>query len=170
MALTPLDIQNKDFSTCLRGYKREEVDDFLDEIIKNYERMYKENIQLKEQSDVINKELERYHQLEETLHNTLILAKETAEEVKNNAEKEKELVLKEARLQATKIEQDGIEKLKVLNNEYDDLKRQVILFKSKYIHFLDSQLKVLQETDEMGEASLEEIACDKELGDLQGAG
>ncbi len=169
MALTPLDIQNKEFSTCLRGYKREDVDDFLDEIIKNYERMYKENIQLKEQSDVINKELERYHQLEDTLHNTLILAKETAEEVKNNAEKEKELVLQEARLQAERIEHDGIEKLKVLNNEYDNLKRQVILFKNKYVHFLDSQLKVLQDTDEIEENVLEEIACGKGLGDSRGA-
>ena len=48
MKLTPMDINNKEFKRGLRGYNAEEVDEFLDEVVENYEEMYKENSNLKE--------------------------------------------------------------------------------------------------------------------------
>lgn len=101
--LTPLDINNKEFKKGFRGYEMNEVDDFLDEVIKDFESLYKENLDLK---DLLQKEKEnigRYKQMEETLQNTMVIAQKMAEDTKRNAEKEAELILEEAKKRADQI-------------------------------------------------------------------
>ena len=108
--LTPLDIHNKEFKRSIRGYDADEVDEFLDEIIKDYEKLYKENLNLKEQVENFQENINRYRELEDTLHNTLILAQQTAEEVKKNAEKEAELIIKNAHQKGEQIIFDAQQK------------------------------------------------------------
>ncbi len=101
--LTPLDINNKEFKKGFRGYEMNDVDDFLDEVIKDFESLYKENLDLK---DLLQKEKEnigRYKQMEETLQNTMVIAQKMAEDTKRNAEKEAELILEEAKKRADQI-------------------------------------------------------------------
>ena len=71
--LTPLDIENKRFSKTLKGYNVDEVDDFLDDLTIDYEKIYKENIDLREQVEQYKKDLEHYKNVEHTLQNTLII-------------------------------------------------------------------------------------------------
>ena len=92
MLLTPLDIQNKEFRRAFRGYHDEQVDEFLDQIIKDYTELMNESIVLKEQVEGLRGQLGQYHQLEETLNKTLIVAQQTAEEVRSNARKEAEVI------------------------------------------------------------------------------
>ena len=98
--LTPLDIHNKEFRRSFRGYDEREVDEFLDRVIKDYEQLYRDNIELKENMERLSSKLEHYQHMEGTLHNTLLVAQETAEEVKLNAKKEMELMLKETQINA----------------------------------------------------------------------
>ena len=98
--LTALDIHNKEFKRSFRGYSEDEVDEFLDQVVKDYEKLYRDNIELKETLDRVNSKLEHFQHMENTLHNTLVIAQETAEEVKLNAKKESELQLKEAEIRA----------------------------------------------------------------------
>ena len=79
--ITPLDIQNKEFKKSFRGYKESEVDQFLDEIIEDYEKLYKENIELKDKILILTEQIKQYNNLEETLKDTLIVAQSTADEV-----------------------------------------------------------------------------------------
>ena len=73
--ITPLDIENKKFAKqMLNGYNVDEVDDFLDEITKDYEKLYKENADLKKDTDQLNTNMGKYKNLEDTLKNTLIMA------------------------------------------------------------------------------------------------
>ena len=74
MKLTPMDINNKEFKRGLRGYNAEEVDEFLDEVVENYEEMYKENSNLKEKLANLNEKIEYYSKIETTIQNTLLLA------------------------------------------------------------------------------------------------
>ena len=67
--LTPLDIHNKEFKRSFRGYNEEDVDEFLDRVIKDYELLYRENIELKENMDRLNSKLEHFQHMENTLHN-----------------------------------------------------------------------------------------------------
>jgi cell division initiation protein len=73
--ITPLEIQNKEFRRGIRGYKEDEVDEFLDKIILDYEKLYKENLELKDNLEGMHHQLEQYREIEETLKKTLIMAK-----------------------------------------------------------------------------------------------
>ena len=57
--ITPLDIQNKEFKKSFRGYKESEVDQFLDEIIEDYEKLYKENIELKDKILILTDQIKQ---------------------------------------------------------------------------------------------------------------
>mgnify|MGYP001073439776 FL=1 len=103
MKLTPMDINNKEFKRGLRGYNAEEVDEFLDEVVENYEEMYKENSNLKEKLANLNEKIEYYSKIETTIQNTLLLAQNAAEQAKSSAKKEAELMVKNANETAQKI-------------------------------------------------------------------
>jgi DivIVA domain-containing protein len=80
--ITPLEIQNKEFRRGIRGYKEDEVDEFLDKIILDYEKLYKENLELKDNLEGMHHQLEQYREIEETLKKTLIMAQNAAKIVK----------------------------------------------------------------------------------------
>ena len=73
LTLTPMDINNKEFKKGMRGYNPDEVDDFLDEVIENYEEIYKENSSLKEKLSTLNEQLDHYRQIESTIQNHAML-------------------------------------------------------------------------------------------------
>ena len=143
--LTPLDIQNKEFKRGVRGYKESDVDAFLDEIIVDYEKMYKENIELKDKISMLNDQIKHYNKIEETLHNTLVVAQSTAEEVKISAKKNADLIIKEAEDNSKKIiEEARNEALKILE-EYETLKKDMLVFKTRFKTLLQSQLESMND-------------------------
>ena len=101
--ITPMDIHNKTFSRGLRGYSQEEVDAFLEELSGDYERIYREHREMEEEMDTIRTKLRNYEKMEATMSSTLVMAQETAENVKKNAQKEADLAVREARNSAHKI-------------------------------------------------------------------
>jgi len=103
MKLTPLDIRHKEFKRGMRGYTDVEVDEFLDEVADEYERLFKENIDSKERVETLEEKVSGYRRLEETLQKTLVTAQGSAEELKQNAAKEAQLILHEAELKARQM-------------------------------------------------------------------
>ena len=75
---TPLDLKNKTFTKGFRGYETEEVDKFFAQVVKDFERLYQDNIELKETVERVSAKLEYYQQMEATMQNTLVVAQETA--------------------------------------------------------------------------------------------
>jgi len=104
MQMTPLDIRNKTFGKGIRGYQCEEVEKFLETVSLEFESAYAENFELREKAKGLEAEISHYHQLENTLQQTLVLAQQTAEEVKKAAQNEAALLLREA-------EQDKLSKV-----------------------------------------------------------
>lgn len=143
--LTPLDIQNKEFKKAMRGYKETDVDSFLDEIIIDYEKLYKENIELKDKIEVLNDQLKHFNKLEETLQNTLVVAQSTAEEVSLNAKKKSELILMEAEDRAKKIIDEANKEVIRIQNEYETIKKDMMVFKTRFRTLLQSQLESINE-------------------------
>ena len=146
--LTPLDIHNKEFKRGFRGYSEEEVDAFLDEVVKDYEKLYRENIELKETLDRVNSKLEHYQHMENTLHSTLVIAQETAEEVKLNARKESELQIKEAEIRGQKLVEESMSKVRRLHGEYEELQKQSHIYRTRMRTLLQAQLEMLQNAQE----------------------
>ncbi len=87
MPLTPLDIHNKEFGRGFRGYDEDQVNEFLDQIIKDYELVIREKKALEEQVAQLEGKLDHFSNIEDTLNKSIVVAQEAAEEVKRNAQK-----------------------------------------------------------------------------------
>ena len=83
--LTPIDIQKQEFDVKFRGYNADEVDNFLDLVGADYEKLYKENMELKQQLKTFTKEIENYRAMENSLKESIVLAQTAADDVKKNA-------------------------------------------------------------------------------------
>ena len=80
--LTPIDIQKQEFDVKFRGYNADEVDNFLDLVGSDYEKLYKENLELKQQLKTFSKEIENYRAMENSLKESIVLAQTAADDVK----------------------------------------------------------------------------------------
>ena len=124
--ITPLDIENKKFSKqMMNGYSVEEVDDFLDELTIDYTKNYKEVNELRSKVDELNKSLEHYKAIEETLQNTLVMAQSTAEDVKKVARQQADQIINEAKGNAQKQANDLDNEILAKKKELDDVKKTI---------------------------------------------
>lgn len=147
MKLTPMDINNKEFKRGLRGYNPEEVDEFLDEVVENYEELYKDNSKLREKVASLTEQLEHYSKIENTIQNTLVLAQNAADQAKSSAEKEAELVIKNANETAQRIVDKAHADVIQINDEYDRVKQEFIKFRAKFRNFINTQLETFDDLE-----------------------
>lgn len=143
MPLSPLDIHNKEFSRRLRGYDEDEVNEFLDQIIKDYEAMIRENKELQNQVAALQEKLSHFANIEETLSKTIIVAQEAADELKNNAKKEAQLIVKEAEKNADRIINDSLAKSRKVALEVEELKKQAAIYRARFRALVETQLDLL---------------------------
>ena len=141
--MTPMDIRNKEFKKGFRGYGEEEVDLFIDKVVNDFEKLYKENIELKDKLNGINERLESYSEIEKTLQSTLIIAQKTSEDIISNARKEAEIIIRESDEQRRKIMADANQDVISINKEYEEIRKQLQIFKTRYKTFLESELNNL---------------------------
>ncbi|KAB2954498.1 DivIVA domain-containing protein [Heliorestis acidaminivorans] len=165
--LTPLEIHQKEFKKSAWGYKPEEIDTFLERIAQDYEALYKENMILKEQIARGEENLHRYRQLEDTLNNTLLLAQKTADEVRITAERESELLLKEARHQSEIIISNAKSKQRELEQDFERLKNQSRQFRVQFRAMLLSQLEAIKGEEEKELDKYEQNYVDYEARDVE---
>jgi len=147
MKLTPMDISNKEFKRGFRGYDTEEVDEFMNEIIENYEDVYKENSRLKEQLSRVNEKLEHYVKIENTIQNTLLLAQNAAEQARESSQKESELLIRNANDTAKKILDKAHNDVVSINDEFETVKQEFIKFRAKFRNFMNAQTQTFDELE-----------------------
>lgn len=147
MALTPLDIHNKEFAKGFRGYDEDEVDEFLDRVVKDYEELIRENTQLKQRIQELTDKLEHYTKIEETLHNAIIVAQQTAQEVKETALGEAELIRKEAEQETRRNIENHLARAEKVREEIEELVKQAIIFRSRFKTLLEAQLEIVNSED-----------------------
>lgn len=146
MGLSPLDIHNKEFPRkALRGYDPDAVDEFLDEVIREFEQLIKENSHLRQQVEEAQQRLEQYRKLEETLQKTLVAAQEAAEEMKANAKREAELILQQAHLEADRVVDAGHAKTRQTMEANADLVRAVQTLRVQVRAMLVAQLQAIDQ-------------------------
>ena len=150
MKITPIDIQQVSFGVRFRGYDRKEVDNFLDLLAQDYEMLIKESQEIKEKTASLEIQIMELKKKEATLNSTLIAVQKVVDEMKQNAQKEVDLLIKEAELKAEEITQGAqVERLR-LQNEIQDLQRQKVLFLEK----IRSVLRTFEKTVELEEKDL----------------
>lgn len=144
--LTPLEIENKKFSKqMVNGYNVDEVDEFLDLLTIEYEKMYKENTEYRTKVEELNDSLVHYKSIENTLQSTLMMAQSTAEEVKNVAKQQAEQIINDAQVNAKKASDTLDQEIVMKKKELDDIQKQFDIYKAKMESLLISQLELLKE-------------------------
>ena len=163
MALTPLDIQNKDFSTKMRGYNQDDVDDFLDQVTRDYEDALQKNRELEKSLKHAEEKLQYFNELKDALNQSIIVAQDTADKVKSSANRESEMIITSADNQAketlveaerksnamiadaeaksTQILAEAIERARQLAGETEDLKKKTRVFHQRLSLMLETQLE-----------------------------
>lgn len=144
--ITPMDIRNKEFKKGFKGYKEDEVDEFLDKVIADYEKIYRENGELKDRVSIDNERIESYNSMEKTLQSTLIIAQTTAEDIVANARKKSEMIIKDAEDQGRRIIEEANSNIIKLSKDYEELKKEVQVFKTRFKTLLESELEALNAT------------------------
>ena len=145
---TPLDIENKKFAKqMMNGYSVEEVDEFLDELTVDYEKLYKQSNESQSKIAELEESIVKYRNLESTLNNTLIMAQSTADEIKKVAQQQADQIIRDAqgtaKQKAAELEQQIVLKQK----ELEDLQKQFDVYKAKMESLLISQLELLKEVN-----------------------
>lgn len=144
--ITPLDIENKKFAKqMVNGYSVNEVDDFLDELTVSYEKLYKENAELKANAEELHNDVGQYKSIESTLQSTLVMAQKTADEIQAVAKKQAEQLIKDAESKAKQSVDELNLQITVKQKELDDIKRQFDVYKAKMESLLISQLELIKD-------------------------
>ncbi len=157
MRITPLDIQQKQFSTKFRGFDMEEVDSFLELIREEMEELLRENANLREEARRFEKQLKEYKNLETTLKDTLVSSQQMVEEYKNNAKKEADLIIKEAELRAEEIVREAQNKVIKIHEDITDLKGIRRHFKEEMKRLIESHLRMMEFDKEREEETPHEV-------------
>lgn len=126
MALTPLDIQNKSFSTKMRGYNQDEVDDFLDMIVRDYEDSIAKNRELEKALKHSEEKLEYFNELKEALNQSIVVAQDTADKVKSSASKESEVIVTSAQNRADELISNAMQKANLLTTTAEDKAKEIL--------------------------------------------
>lgn len=146
--LTPLEIENKRFSKqVMNGYNVGEVDEFLDELTLDYEKLYKENADMKSKLDEVAGDLTQYKSIENTLQNTLVMAQSTAEDIKNVAKQQADQIIRNAEAEARDSINGLNQEILSKQRELEDLKKQFDVYKAKMESLLIAQLELLKDSN-----------------------
>lgn len=169
MRITSMDIDNKEFRRSIRGYDPDEVDEFLDKIAEDYESVYKENSIYKEKVVAYEEKIQHYKKIEDTIQNTLVLAQNAAEQAKRSAQKEADIIIKNANDSAQRIIDKAHNDVLRINDEYEKMKQEFNKFRTKYRNFMNSQIEMFESLERDFDKSynvgnnIKEIVKEKEI-------
>ncbi len=123
MKLTPIDIMQHEFKVTFRGLDTDEVKTFLTVIAKQMEELIKENMVQTERLEELDNQIRDYRLMEKRLEETLLTAQRLKEELLTNSRKEGELLVDEAVMEARRIRSDGMEEIRNMQTDIQELKR-----------------------------------------------
>lgn len=127
MRITPLDIQQMVFRVAFRGYDKEEVNRFLEELAHTVENLNRDNAMLREKLTAMEHQLVEAKKTETALSTTLISAQSLADQVKHAAQRDAELIIKEAELKGGEALRQARVELAETHRDLSDLRKQRVL-------------------------------------------
>ena len=154
MNLTPLDIQKQTFARALKGYNVDEVRAYLQLMAEEIERLVRDLDRASRENAMLREELDEHNARERILKDTLLSAQKVSEDVKANANKEAELIVKDAELLSERLTAQAMSRLADLERTIQDLKMERKMARNKLQTTIDTiqqmlMLDVEQEANEM---------------------
>ncbi|NLO99927.1 MAG: DivIVA domain-containing protein [Clostridiaceae bacterium] len=148
MNFVPNDLQNIAFKKSMMGYNILQVEDVLLKVVEDLSELIKENAKLKEKLEDSQDKVKYYKTIENNLHNSLIIAQQTSEEIVANARNNADNIVKEAELKAQQIIEEAHKQVLNVKFEYENLRRDVTAYKAKIESIIKSQLMVMENLEE----------------------
>ena len=145
--LRPIDIQNKEFEKKIKGYNCDEVDDFLDIVIQDYELLCKENQTLKDKIGLLTETVERYKQMENTMQKSIDMARQAAEDARKNAETEANAIISKAKLDASYLARQIDDEHIKRHQEMLNVKGEIEQYKARIKSLCTNMIKMLDDMD-----------------------
>jgi len=141
--ITPLELEKTDFKRGMFGYSKKSVEEFLDKLKLDYEKLYKENIELKDKVNMLNESVSQYKSMEEVLKTAMITAQASAEEVKKNAQEKADNIIQEAEYMAQKAREFSNQETINAKAEFEDIRKEMVIYKNQMETLLKTQLEML---------------------------
>ena len=155
-------MDNKTF----RNYTPEQVDQFLDQVIKQVERMIEDNKAKNREIAIRDKKIEelskivegtanmqqrlaQYERMEGTLNRAIMMAQKTSDQIKSNAHRESEIILNDAKMNASRIVNESLLKAERTEMEAEMLKRNINIFKRKLRGIIEAQLEMVDDIEKV---------------------
>jgi len=142
--LTPLEIQKQVFSRALKGYNPDEVRGYLSLVAEEIERLVKDVDRLSRENAMLREELDDHSQRERILKDTLLSAQKVSEDVKSNARKEAELIVKDAELLSERVIAQAMQRVSDLERAIQDLKIERVAVRGRLQGTLDSVQQLIE--------------------------
>ncbi len=154
------------FTRVMRGYDPDEVNNFLDQVIKRVEKMIADidkknklieskNEEIKklqaqiEDTSVIKEKLEQYERMENTLNRAIMMAQKTSDQLKISAHRESEIIIDDAKKNASRIVNDALIKAEKIENDAEATKRNINVLKRRLKSIIESQLEIIDDIDKL---------------------
>jgi cell division initiation protein len=144
MRITPLDIRNQPFPRAFRGFDHYAVKSFLEHIAGEFETIIRQNNEFATQVKSMEQQLEKYTGIERVLNETLMTAQRLSDEARVNAQKEAELIIKDAQIRADRYEGEARNRVNALESEMVSIRNQRDSFLARFKSMLSTQLNLLE--------------------------
>lgn len=141
--ITPLDIENKKFRLGFLSYNRKEVNEFLKNMSVDYERLYNENMELKEKLHYLNDKLKQFETIQETLQSTLVVAQKAAEDLNYTAREQSEKIIKEAENDANERKRQAQLQIESIKSLHSKMQEENLIHVAKLRSLLNTQMEIL---------------------------
>ncbi len=137
------------FNTAFSGYKKEEVNKFVDDVIKQVESMINnmkaKDLQIKE----LEAKLEHYKNLENTFNRAILVAEEAGQQIRNSARSEASALIEDAKRNSDRIVNNALLKAEQVQRDAERLRRNIITFKRRLRDILENQLELVDDIDRL---------------------
>ena len=146
----------KKFDTVFRGYDKQQVQAFLDDVIKNYEVLLNKSQKTQEENIRLNEQIKYYQNIEDRMNRAIYNAESARYQIKKNARREADMLVTEARHNASRIINDALLKAERAQNHADQLKRNTNALKRRLRQIIQNQLDVIEEMDRVDFDNIDE--------------
>ena len=154
------------FTRVMRGYDPDEVNNFLDQVIKRVEKMISDidnknklivdkNDEIRrlrsklEETNALKEKLEQYERMESTLNRAILMTQKTSDQLKVAAHRESEIILDDAKKNASRIVNEALIRAEKIENDADMMKRNINVLKRRLKNIIESQLEIIEDIDKL---------------------
>lgn len=137
----------KSFNTSFNGYNKTEVNKFVSDVTKNYEEVLNKLKEADKEVERLKEDLVKYKNLENTLNRAIIIANDTANQVRRTSRDEADAIINDARRNASRIINDALIKAEKAENDAETLKRRIEIYKRRVKQVIDEQKELIDSID-----------------------